>query len=327
MAKEKFVYNKHTLRYEKVVTSWKTYLVRTFGFVSSAVVFGALAIVVYTNFFNTPNEKLLKREITKYKQEYNRLNAELDLVSKAVENLRERDKGIYRVILQSDPIDDAVWAAGTGGREKYQDYKNLTERELLAKTAEKIQKLKYKINLQAKSYKQIIEDFERNEDRMQAVPSIKPIREDKINKDIQALSGFGWRLHPVFKVMKMHTGIDFGARAGTPIYATGNGVVTRVESRGSGYGNNVIISHGYGYESLYAHMQTIKVRPGQKVKRGEVIGLVGSTGTSTSPHLHYEIIKDGVKVNPMSYILDGMTPDEYQEFIQRASQTQKSFDY
>lgn len=327
MSKTKFIYNIHTLTFEQVEETLKTKVVKGFMFFSAATVYAAIAIAIAYRFMDSPKEKVQRREIEKMKQELQVANKQLDKLTAAVNNLHSRDNGIYRAMTEQEPIDDDIWFAGIGGSDRHEDLNNMSERDLLIKTREKVEKLKYRISLQSDSYKKIVEAHDRKEDLLASIPTIIPVREDKLNKDKNLMSGFGYRLHPVFKVWKLHTGIDFGARIGTPIYSTGKGTVVKVEHASSGYGKNVIISHGYGFETLYGHMSEILVRPGQKVERGMVIGKVGSTGTSTAPHLHYEVIKNGDKVNPMPYCLDGLTPQEYQNFVEGASQTGVSFDF
>jgi murein DD-endopeptidase MepM/ murein hydrolase activator NlpD len=327
MAKEKFVFNIHTLRFEKVEISLKSKLIRAFGISAGLAVFFVLSGMVYSRLVPSTNEMVLRREMEKMKEEYKLLNNELHIMATALDNVHARDRDLYRMLLDNKSYDEELWNAGTGGSEKYEYYKNLGEGELLAKTREKINKLRYQIALQTQSHNEILESFKKSEDRLESIPSIKPIREDRLKKSMTFLSGFGWRVHPVLKTAKMHTGIDFGAPPGTPIYATGKGTVVRIEYKNSGYGHNVVISHGYGYETLYGHMDKISVKPGQQVFKGQQIGTVGSTGMSTGPHLHYEVIKDGEKVNPMHFCLDGLTPAEFQEFVERASETTRSFDY
>ncbi len=172
-----------------------------------------------------------------------------------------------------------------------------------------------------------LEKLAKNKETMLAsIPAIKPVRKDKLNRNIRALSGFGMRMHPVYKRMKKHTGIDFSCPKGTPIQATGDGVVEAVYHKKTGYGTHVVINHGFGYKSLYGHMSVVDVKKGQKVKRGQVIGKVGSTGTSTAPHCHYEVHKNGIKINPINYCLDGLTPQEYQALANDASVVNQSFD-
>lgn len=326
MKREKFVYNIHTLRYEKVITPLKAKFFKGFMVFSGVAVYTFIMFHVLSKFVDSPKNKELNKELSNVKEELKMYNKELTMLHAAIDNVQKRDNGI-RAIHELAPIDENLWNAGTGGREQYEQYKNYSDRELLAQTAAKVEKLKTKLALVTKSHNEIIDEFKRKEDRMQAIPSLLPVREDLLNKDKNLMSGFGYRLHPVYKVRKLHTGIDFGARHGTPIFATGKGTVVRVEYGSTGYGHNVVISHGYGFETLYGHMDKISVQPGQEIKRGQQIGTVGSTGTSTAPHLHYEVIKNGEKINPMPYCLDGLTPDQYQSLIERASQSMSSFEF
>lgn len=327
MAKEKFIFNIHTLRFEKVERSLRTKLIRGFGIFAGASVFVLISGMIGTRLIPSPNEMKLNRELGHMREEYRILNEEVRKCYAALENVRARDRDIFRLMMDMPNIDDNVWNAGTGGSDNFDEFMNISDADMLRKTKEKLAKLRYQLALQTKSHNEVLEAFKKKEDRLISIPSIKPIREDKINKKMQLLSGFGMRIHPILKIAKMHTGMDFGAPPGTPIYATGKGTVVKIEYRNSGYGHNVVISHGYGFETLYGHMDKISVTPGQQVVKGQQIGTVGSTGTSTAPHLHYEVIKDGTKVNPMHYCLDGLTPQEFQEFVERASQTMPSFDY
>lgn len=325
--KEKFVYNIHTLKFERVQATLKAKLTKGFAIGSALVVYAAIVAYLSINFLPSPRIKMKDREIAQMKDQFNVMDKQVEDLKSYVNMLHARDNGIYRVLLEQNPISDGVWNAGTGGSDKYEAFKNLSEADLLQKTAEKISKLRRQIAIQAESHRKILEEFNKSEDRRLSIPSIKPVREDKLNKNMMLLSGFGYRIHPVTKQWKLHTGIDFGAPMGTPIYATGKGVIARTELKDSGYGHNIVISHGYGYETLYGHMSKFAVSVGQTVYKGQLIGYVGSTGTSTAPHCHYEVIKNGEKINPMHYCLDGLTPQEYQSFVENAQQKSASFDY
>jgi murein DD-endopeptidase MepM/ murein hydrolase activator NlpD len=326
MKREKFVFNKYTLSYEKVQISLKTKVSRGFAVFSAIVVFFFFSMFISQYLFDSPKETVLRHELQQMQSVVADLNKELDVMHKGIDNIVARDNGI-RAIHELEPLDQNLLNAGVGGRDKYSGYQNLSDRELLQKAQDKISKLKNKIALSTESHNAIIEEFERKEDRMHAIPSLLPVREDMLNKDKNLMSGFGPRLHPVYKIWKMHTGMDFGARQGTPIYATGKGTVVRLENSATGYGRNIIISHGYGFETLYAHMESIHVKEGQSIIRGQQIGTVGSTGTSTAPHLHYEVIKNSEKVNPMPYCLDGLSPEQYQDIIERVAQSSQSFEF
>jgi murein DD-endopeptidase MepM/ murein hydrolase activator NlpD len=313
MANEKYIYNQHTLRYEKVSFSWKQRILRVLGVVGTI---GAYTLLVYALSPNK-NTDAQSRELAQMKQKYTEMNHQIDMMSSALSNLHERDNAIYRQVLEMNPTDNGVWNGGRGGSDKYADIRNLSDAELLIATNEKMAKLRHQLAVSAKSQDKVLKAAQEKERMLAAIPSIRPIR--LLKKKLTALSGFGYRVHPVFKTRKMHTGIDFGARKGTPIYATGAGTIVRVEYKKSGYGRNVVIDHGYGYQTLYGHMSKVECKVGQIVKRGEVIGLVGSTGTSTSPHVHYEVIHKGNKINPLQFCLDGLSPSEYKEFVAAAS--------
>jgi len=313
MGKEKYIYNKHTLRYEKVNLSLKQKVLRGLG------VAGAVAAYTFLVYAMLPhkNSSTQARELADMKQKYKELNHQIDLMGSALTNLHDRDESIYREILEMDPTDENIWNGGRGGSDKYADIRNLSDSELLIATSKKLNKLRHKLAVSAKSQDDVILHAKAKEKMLASIPSIRPIRSPK--RKLTALSGFGYRTHPIFKRRKLHTGMDFGARRGTPIYSTGDGKVVRVEYKKTGYGRNVVVDHGFGYQTLYAHMWKVKCKVGQKVKRGQVIGLVGSTGTSTSPHVHYEVVYKGKKVNPLPFCLDGLSPKEYKEFVKAAT--------
>lgn len=326
MRKEKFVYNTHTLKYEKVIVSWRVKLTRVFGFVCAAVLTAFLFTMVSHRLFPSPKEKNLLREIEALRGNYTRVLGEVDQMSKVLNNIQERDAYAHRMIFGMDPIDKGVWEGGIGGHDKYEQYRQFgNSGDVMASLQQRLDLLKRQAVLQSKSLDSIMIMAKEKEKMLASIPSIKPVRSDKLNRSIQLLSGFGYRIHPIFKVPKMHPGIDFSSPQGTPIQATGAGRVVKAE-RGSGYGMHVIIDHGYGYQSLYGHMSRIDVKVGQKVVRGQKIGLVGSTGTSTAPHCHYEVHFKGDKVNPIHYCMDGLSPKEYQELVKASETANQSWD-
>ena len=327
MRKEKFVYNTQTLRYEKVVEPLRVKIFRVLGFVCGVVVSSIIIISLAYTYFPSPKEEALMREISQMKAQYASINSDIDMLSKVLENVQERDANVHRIIFGMDPIDEDVWNGGVGGHNKYSTltkYKNTGE--LLVESREKIDKLKRQLAIQSKSLDEVEELSSRREEMLASVPAIKPIRSDNIKKNISSLSGFGMRMHPIFKRRKMHTGIDFTCPKGTPIHASGDGKIVKIKYLKSGYGTHIVIDHGFGYESLYAHLSEVDVTLGQKVKRGQVIGKVGSTGTSTAPHLHYEVINKNKKVNPIHYCMDGLSDMEYQQLVNMASISNQSFD-
>ncbi len=327
MKKEKYVYNTHTLRYEKVVESWSKIFLRIFGFVCATLLTGFIFTLISHRVFPSPKEKVLLNEIQQQKALLSEASHELERMREELSVLKARDAYAYRMVFGMDPIDEAVWESGTGGHNKYaklREYANSGDE--MAALQQKIDKMKRQMVLQSKSLDTIVNMATAKEKMLASMPSIKPVREDKLNRDVHVLSGFGYRIHPIFKVPRMHTGIDFSAPHGTSIQATGAGTVIEAENKGNGYGLCVTIDHGYGYQTLYAHMSKIEVKVGQKVLRGQTIGRVGDTGTSTAPHCHYEVIFKGTKVNPIHYVMDGLSPQEYQALVKAAETANQSFD-
>ena len=327
MGKEKFIYNTQTLRYEKVEEPLKVRVFRALGFLSAVLVFAIIIVSIAFTYLDSPKEKILRRELNQMQEQYDVANNEIGKLSTAVGSLQERDANVHRQMFGMEPIDNGIWEGGVGGRDKYahlNGFKNVGGS--MVKTMQKIDKLKRQAALQSHSLDTIMMMLKEKEQMLSSIPSIKPVREDKLNRDIQLLSGFGVRIHPIHRVRKMHKGIDFSSPHGTPIYATGDGVISRIERKRYGYGHNVMVDHGYGYETLYAHMSKIMVKPGQKIKKGERIGAVGSTGTSTAPHLHYEVHYKGNAINPIHFVQDGLEVKEYQDLVNKAAAKNHSFD-
>ncbi len=323
MGKEKFYYNETTLRYEKLKTPLKSKLLTALGFLAMSA---AMAFVLYS-FVPSPFERAQTREIQQLELQHIAMNDQVEKMGKVLENLQDRDANVHRIIFGMDPIDNQVWNGGQGGSEKYDFITNYkTTGELLQSTQQKADKLKRQLAIQSESLDKIETEASSREEKLAAIPAIKPIREDKLKRNIRALSGFGMRMHPIFKRKKMHTGMDFTCPKGTDIQATGAGVIEKIIKKKSGYGTHIIINHGYGYQSLYAHMGSVSVKAGDKVSRGQIIGTVGNTGTSTAPHLHYEVIHNNRKVNPISYCMDGLSAEEYQSLVDAAAKINQSFD-
>ena len=323
MPKVKYHFNTHTLKYDRVIVGWKKRLLRFFGWLATAVVFGALIMVFAYNFFDSPKEKRLKRELQESTYQLELLKQRTDQITAVLEDIQERDNTIYRVIFEAEPIPDAVREAGFGGIDKYRALRDYFEAELLTEVTKRVDKLSKQLYVQSKSFDEVWTLVKNKASMMAAIPAIQPIS----NKDLtRVASGYGWRIHPIYKTQKLHTGMDFTAPVGTEIYATGNGVVNKIEKDGRGYGNNVIINHGYGYETLYGHMSKIIVRAGQKVSRGDLIGYVGNSGSSTGPHLHYEVRKNNNPINPVNYYFNDLTPEEYERMLEISSRAGQAFD-
>ncbi len=322
MARVKYYFNPQSLKYEKVIVGVRKRLLVALGWLATAVVFGAVFLwIVYSN-FDSPKEKQLRNEIEGLKYQYELLQKRVDLSESVLRDLEDRDDNIYRVIFEADPIPRSVRQAGYGGVDKYKSLQQYDNARLMTETAMKIEKLEKQLYIQSKSFDETFSLAKSKAVMLASIPGIQPVS----GAESVIGSGFGYRIHPIYKTYMMHNGIDFTAPVGTEIHATGDGVVSKVEFDGRGYGNNVVISHGYGYETLYGHMSRFNVKRGQKIKRGEVIGWVGNTGASTGPHCHYEVIRNGVKINPINFFYNDLTPEQYEVVIELASKENQSFD-
>ncbi len=323
MSKVKFRYNPKSLKYEKVETTIRERLLRILSYLASGVVFAAITISFAYSYFDSPKEKQLLREIDQLKLQYEILNNKLDQSTAVLNDIQQRDDNIYRVIFEAEPIGSAIRKAGGGGVNKYSKFNGYENSELIKETGEKLDQLNRQLVVQSKSFDQVIKLAKSKEVMLKSIPAIQPIS----NKDLTRIaSGFSYRIHPIYKIMHFHTGIDFAAQTGTEIYATGDGMVRVADNESRGYGNHIVVDHGFGYQTLYGHLSRYAVRAGQKVKRGEVIGYVGSTGTSTAPHLHYEVIKSGEKINPINFFYNDLSPADYERVLDIASKSNQSFD-
>lgn len=327
MKREKFFYNRQTLQYERIKLSLKEKFTRFFGYASAVFVSSLIITFIGWYLFPSPKEEVYLKEIETLGSELHALSNDFNDLSKGLAYLQERDNGIYRMVLEMDPIDENIWEGGIGGARRYSELYNFSRSgDLMAEVRQKVDKIKRQYYILTTSQDEIEEMAVDKEEMLSSIPSIKPIRSDKLNRGVQLLSGFGYRTHPIHKIVRMHAGIDFSAPQGTSIQATGNGVVVQASSNKGGYGIYVVIDHGYGYQTLYGHMSKIEVKVGQKVKKGQEIGKVGSTGTSTAPHCHYEVHYKGKAVNPIDYVMDGLTPAEYQELVRLSEMDNQSFD-
>ena len=280
-------------------------------------------VVIFLQFFDSPKEKILNREIQQLSIQYKIIQNKLEKAEIVLDDLQKRDDNIYRLIFEADPIPKSIRKAGYGGVNRYQDLTGFNNSELVISTSKKIDQVTKQLYIQSKSFDEII-DLAKNKTTMLAsIPAIQPVS----NKDLSRMaSGFGNRIHPIYKTKKFHAGMDFSAKTGTPIYATGDGEISKVKRSRKGYGNHVVINHGFGYKTLYAHMSKYIVKKRQKVKRGDIIGYVGNTGTSVAPHLHYEVHKDGKKINPVNFYYNDLTPEQFEKMLLISSQSNQSFD-
>ena len=323
MKKEKFYYNLKTLQYEKVKVSWTTRIIRFLGFFSAAIVTAFLITIIGGSLFSSPKEKMLMQENKTQKEQLQYLSSSIEELSTIVENLQERDRNIYRVIFEAEPVSSSVWNSGVGGSARYQELAKYNTGELMVDVNMKLDALKRKMYWQSQSYDEIAKLVHNKEEKLQSLPAIQPVS----NSDLKRMaSGYGWRIDPVYGVSKFHAGMDFTAPTGTEIYATGKGVAVKVSYSTGGYGNRVIIDHGYGYQTLYAHLSEFAVKQGETVHRGQVIGYVGNTGKSVGPHLHYEVHKNGEKVNPVYFYYQDLDDEQFEEMIRLSENTGSSLD-
>lgn len=317
----KYVFNHKTLSFEHARLTARHYIIKILSYLSTSVVFTAVIVVIGTYFFDSPKERMLKREIRQYELQFKLINERLEKLQVVLDDMADRDDNIYRVIFESEPVPTEARKAGYGGADRYKDLEGYRNSDLLIQTAEKLDQITARMYVQTKSFDDVYEMAKNKSRLIASIPAIQPVN----NHDLRRLSSyFGYRTDPYYKVMKFHEGVDFSAPIGTEIYATGDGVVITAERSKGGYGNQVIIDHGFGYKTMYAHLQTFKIRAGEHVKRGQVIGAIGSTGKSTSPHLHYEVWKSNLAVNPINYFFNDVTPQQYEEMLmlsQRPSQT------
>lgn len=323
MAKIRYQFNTSSLKIEKVQVTMKERIKRLASSMAFGLVFGVLVIVLAYNFMSSPREKVLKNELEQYKLQYKIMNDRLDKVQKVLTDVQDRDDNIYRVIFEAEPVPSEVRKAGFGGVDRYEQLEKLANSKIIVNTAKRLDEITSQLVVQSKSYDEVFKMAKNKEKLIASIPAIQPVDFHDLRR-IGSL--FGYRTDPFYKVTKFHEGIDFTAAIGTPIYATGDGVVILAEYNSGGYGNQIMINHGYSYETKYAHLSRMKVKVGQKVKRGEVIGYMGNTGKSTAPHLHYEVHKAGVPMNPIYFFFNDITPAEYQAMLELSSAPSQTLD-
>jgi murein DD-endopeptidase MepM/ murein hydrolase activator NlpD len=323
MPRLKYKFNPSTLNFEKISYGIRDYTVSALRYLFAGLVIGAIGVVLYASFFKDPETARLSREVKFLKGQIADLNEQIDTLELFVGDLQDKDDNVYRSIFGAEPYPEHLRRGGVGGSDRYSSMRGYDNSVDIIETQKRINRLQRALVSQSKSFEEVYELAKSKDTMLKCIPAIQPVS----NKDLKRLaSGFGMRIHPIYKIAKMHTGLDFTADIGTEIYATGDGVVESIESKFSGYGQHVIINHGFGYESLYAHMSRVAVRPGQKVRRGQIIGYVGNTGTSTGPHLHYEVMKNGEKVDPSFYFYSDITPEQYEDMLKRSANAKQSFD-
>ncbi|SIQ93561.1 M23 family metallopeptidase [Maribacter ulvicola] len=325
MSKVKYYYDPDTLSYRKIEPEKSKRYRNIAFFILGSCLFGFLALILLlnTNLVNTPRELSLSREVKNYELQYELLNKKMEQIEEVLGNIEDRDNNIYRLYFEANPIPDEQRKAGFGGINRYKSLEGFNNSEMIISTTKRLDIIKKQMAIQSKSLDEITKLAEEKEKLLMSIPAIQPIN----NEDLKRMaSGYGWRSDPFTKARKMHYGMDFTAPKGTPIYAAGDGKISRADNNSSGYGKHIRIEHGYGYLSLYAHLSQYNVKKGQKVKRGDLIGFVGSTGRSEAPHLHYEVWKDNDRINPMNFYYGSLSPEEFENMLKFANQENQSLD-
>ena len=323
MKKIKYFYNTNTLRFEKIETPFRVRMLQIFGFVAAALVTAFICVNIIYRYFPSANERILQEQNKALKDDYVVLQDRATQLKQQMDELEKRDNTVYRAIFESTPIPDSVRVKTMEKSKEVQLVQGLSETQLIAGLKDQLNNLSLRTAFMDKSYNEITGMVKNKEKLLLAIPAIQPVS----NKDLSRIgSGFGYRIDPVYKVRKFHAGLDFTSPQGTPIYATADGTVKMAGFDNSGFGNHVIINHGYGYETLYGHMVRVKAKGGQHVKRGDVIGYVGSTGKSTGPHCHYEVHRNGQPVDPVYYFYNDVDPAQFERLQKLAASANQSFD-
>jgi murein DD-endopeptidase MepM/ murein hydrolase activator NlpD len=323
MPPTKYKFDPDSLSFDKIRLGLRTLFLRSLAFFAGSVLIAMVYWVAFASFFDSPKEKALKREVEQMTIQYDLIHREMADVENVLEDLQKTDDNLYRTIFEAEPIPSTLRDGGIGGVNRYEALEGYNNSKLVIETANRLDKIRKKVYIQSKSYDELIKLAKDKEEMLKSVPAIIPIS----NKDLtRTASGYGWRIHPIYKISKFHYGMDFTAPLGTDVYATGNGTVVGMVSSQRGFGKHIIIDHGFGYSSVYAHLSNFNVRVGQKVKRGDIIGYVGNTGTSVANHLHYEIKLNGQNVDPVNYYFEDLSSEEYEKMVEIASKTGQSFD-
>ncbi len=324
MAKVKYKYNPNSLSFDRIKMTSGERLLRFLAYFAGSLIIAVLYGAIFTFLFDSPKEKVLKRENEQMRLQYELLSKDLEKVEKVLAHLQETDDNLYRTIFEAEPIPTSLREGGIGGVNRYEELEGYNNSNIVIETATRLEKIKKKTYVQSKSFDELIVLASEKEEMLRSIPAIMPIS----NKDLtRTASGWGYRIHPIYKIRRFHYGMDFTAPTGTDVYASGDGTVSSIKSSKRGLGNHIIIDHGYGYQTVYAHLNDFNnLWVGKKVNRGDVIGFVGSTGLSTAPHLHYEVHLNGKKVDPANYYFNDLSPEEYERMIELAMRSGQSFD-
>lgn len=323
MARKKYIFNPQTLEYEEYTTSWKRKAANVLLYLLSTGTMGFVIVFLLLNFFGSPKERAQGREIEYLKLQYEIMNDRIDELNVLMSEMEDRDDNIYRIIFEADPIPSSVRKAGYGGTNRYVALDGYVNSDMVINTAQRIDILSSQIYVQSKSFDELYNLAKNKNEMLSRIPAIMPVK----GTDIYRISShYGQRTDPFYKVTKFHGGIDFSGPVGIGIYATADGTVIKIEKNKGGYGNCILIDHGYGYKTRYAHLNTFKVKKGDKVKRGQEIATMGNTGKSTAPHLHYEVIKNNKTVNPIHFFFNDITPEEYDKILELSQYPSQTMD-
>ena len=323
MKPTKYKFNPDSLSFDKIRLGIRTLLLKFLAYFVGSLIIALIYWGIFASFFDSPKEKALKREVEQMTIQYDLIHREMADVENVLTDLQKTDDNLYRTIFEAEPIPSTEREGGIGGVNRYEALEGFNNSKLIIETANRLDKIRKKVYIQSKSYDNLIKLAENKEDMLRSIPSIIPIS----NKDLtRTASGYGWKIHPFYKISKFHFGMDFTAPLGTEVFATGKGTIASVLTTQRGLGKQIVIDHGFGYTSIYAHLSNFNVRVGQKVQRGDIIGFVGSTGTSVANHLHYEIKLNGANVDPVNYYFEDLSPEAYERMIEIASKTGQSFD-
>ncbi len=317
MLKTKYKFNTNSLSFEKSKLTFFEFIIKAISYLSIGAVISAVVIYFAPNYI----DQKLNSDLYQMTSKYQIINTKLEQLNLVLKDLTDRDNNIYRVVFEADPIPNSI-----RGVEKIQQnikLNSFTNAELMDYTFTSIKSITQQMYVQSKSFDEIVSMAKNKQKILASIPAIMPIN----SKDLKHVpGGFGWRMHPIYKTTQYHPGMDFTAEQGTPIYATGDGVIQESVMQMQGYGYYVLINHGFAYQTRYAHMCKINAKEGAPVKRGDLIGYVGSTGLSTGPHIHYEVIKNGEPVNPVNFYYNNLTPEEYQIILKLSSSSTPSYD-
>jgi murein DD-endopeptidase MepM/ murein hydrolase activator NlpD len=323
MSKVKYYYDSETLSYRKIEKKKGRTFKYAFMFLLSSALFGFLFVFIASQFVKSPRERVLARELEHMELQYELLNRKMDQAQAVLANVEERDNSIYRLYFEANPIPEEQRKAGFGGINRYKELEGFDNSKLIIQTNKRMDILQKQIVVQSRSLDEIAVLAENKEKFLACIPAIQPVNTEDLTR---MASGYGYRTDPFTKVRKFHFGMDFTAQRGTPVYAAGDGIVVRADNAATGYGNHIRIDHGYGYVTLYAHLYKYNVRANQRVKRGDLIGFVGSTGRSEAPHLHYEVFKDDERINPINFYYGNLSAEEYGKLLEHAALENQSLD-